>query len=184
MGLVSVMALSPVRLLDFGIGDAGEIALSAEEVALVLAVEIGGIDRTGQIRHEHSVAGNVERDADALHQVGDQDLRRRLFVDRRAIDGVAARRIAAVGPIQNARFEIELEVNRLWQAIKQDFNVRAAGGGLPLWDVYVGAKKTTFVSFVRALLRPVDFTKLRIDGDADAPPGLIATIRVATTGLD
>ena len=33
-------------------------------------------------------------------------------------------------------------------------------------------------------MRPVDFPKLRIDGDADAPPGLIAPILVAAAGLD
>ena len=36
----------------------------------------------------------------------------------------------------------------------------------------------------RAFLRPVDFPELRIDGDSDAPPGLIAPILVAAAGLD
>src|SRR5712671_4520483 len=98
MGLVSVMSF--LRLLDFGIGDAGEIALGVKEVALVLSIEIGGIDRTGEVGDEHPVAGNVEGNANSLHQVRDQDLRHRLFVDRRAIDGIAAWRIAAVGPIE------------------------------------------------------------------------------------
>jgi hypothetical protein len=31
-------------VLDFGIGDAGEVALGIKEVALVLSIEIGGID--------------------------------------------------------------------------------------------------------------------------------------------
>jgi hypothetical protein len=42
----------------------------------------------------------------------DQDLRCRLFVDWRAIDGVAARRIAAVGPVEDTVRAIELEVDR------------------------------------------------------------------------
>ena len=58
-------------LLDFGVSDAGEIALAVEEIALVLSIEIGGIDRTGEVGDEHPVARNVEGDADALHQVGD-----------------------------------------------------------------------------------------------------------------
>ena len=111
MGLVSVMSFLRCVLSDFGIGDAGEIALGVEEVALVLSIEIGGIDRTGEVGDEHPVAGNVEGDADSLHQVRDQDLRHRLFVDRRAIDGVAARRIAAVGPIEDAVRQIELEID-------------------------------------------------------------------------
>src|SRR5262249_2302288 len=90
MGLFSVMSFLRCVLLDFGIGDAGEIALGVEEVALVLSIEIGGIDRTGEVSDEHPVARNVEGDADSLHQVRDQDLWHRLFIDRRAIDGVAA----------------------------------------------------------------------------------------------
>src|SRR4029077_7343320 len=95
MGLVSVMSVLRCVLLDFGIGDAGEIALGVKEVALVLSIEIGGIDRTREGGDEHPVARNVEGNADPFHQMLGQYLRLRLFVDRRAIDGVAARRIAA-----------------------------------------------------------------------------------------
>jgi hypothetical protein len=93
---------SPMRLLDFGIGDAGEIALRVEEAALVLSVQIGDIGRTCEVGDEHPVAGNVEGDANSFHQVPDQDLGHRFFVDRHAIDGVAARRITAVGLIEDA----------------------------------------------------------------------------------
>src|SRR5580704_14812119 len=41
IGLVSVMSFLRCVLLDFGIGDAGEIALGVEEVALALSIEIG-----------------------------------------------------------------------------------------------------------------------------------------------
>src|SRR6516225_9911265 len=100
----------PDQISDFGVGDAGEVALGVKEVALVLSIEIGGINRTSEVSHEHPVARHVEGDADSLHQVLDQDLRDRLFIDRGAIDGVAARRIAAVSPIEAAIFEIELEI--------------------------------------------------------------------------
>ena len=39
-------------------------------------------------------------------------------------------------------------------------------------------------AIVRAFLRPVDFPALRIDGDSDAPFGLVAPVRVAAAGLD
>src|SRR5215469_13963628 len=183
MGLVSVITFLRC-LLDFGIGDAGEVALGVKEVALVLAVEIGGIDRTGQIRHEHPVAGNVEGDADSLHQVRDQDLRRRSFVDRRAIDGVAARRIAAVGPIEHAIRQIELEIDGLRQVIEEHLDVGALRRTLALRDVDVSAEQTALAALVRPLLRPVDFPELRIDGDSDAPAGLIVTVLVAAARLD
>src|SRR6266481_245815 len=63
MGFVSVMLFLRCVLLDFVIGDSGEIALGVEEVALVLSIEIGGIDRTGEVGNEHPVAGNIEREA-------------------------------------------------------------------------------------------------------------------------
>src|SRR5258708_13066678 len=93
MGLVSVMSSLRCVLLDFGIGDASEIALGVEEAALVLSIEIGGIDRTGEVSDEHPVAGNIEGDADPFHQVLDQNLRRRLFVDRCPIGGLSPRRL-------------------------------------------------------------------------------------------
>src|SRR5262249_3865453 len=116
MGLVLVMS---VLRSDFGVSDAGEIALGVEEVALVLAVEISGIDRAGEVGAEQPGAGYVESDADCFHQVGDQDLRRLLFVHPPPIDRVAARWIATSGPIEGAAGEIELEVNRLGQLIEQ-----------------------------------------------------------------
>jgi hypothetical protein len=82
------------------------------------SIEIGGIDRTGEVGDEHPIAGNIEGDADPFHQVRDQNLRHRLFVDRCAIDGVAARRIAAIGPIQHAVRQIELEIDGFRQLIK------------------------------------------------------------------
>src|SRR6202795_2055162 len=93
MGLVSVMSFLRCVLLDFGIGDASEIALGVEEVALVLSIESGGIDRTGEIGHEHAVVWNVERDTDPFHQVGHDDLRLGpLVVDRGPAYCVSARR--------------------------------------------------------------------------------------------
>ena len=76
----------------------------------------------------------IECDADAFHQMGEQDLRggpcRCARIDRRAVHGVAARRIAAVGPVQHALREIELEVDRLGQAVEQHLDVAAIGGAL------------------------------------------------------
>src|SRR6185295_17166918 len=183
MGLVSGMFFLQC-LLDFGIGDAGEIALSVEEIALVFSIEIGGIDRTGEVGDEHPVAGNVEGDANPFHQMRDQDLRHRFFVDRCAIDGVAARRIAAVSPIEDAVRQIELEVDGFRQLIEQHFDVGAVRWVLAVGNVNVCAAETAQSTFRRAFLRPVDFPKLRINGDSDAPPGLIAPILVAAAGLD
>src|SRR5262249_7412426 len=60
----------------------------------------------------------------------------------------------------------------------------AVCGALALRDVDIGAEDTTQAGVVRAFLRPVEFLKLRIDGDSDAPPGLIAPVLLAAAGLD
>src|SRR5215475_6344464 len=174
MGLFSVMSFLRCVLLDFGIGDAGEVALGVEEVALVLAIEIGGIDRAGEVGDEHPVAGNVEGDADALHQMRDHDLRVSLCVDRRAIDGVAARRIATIGPIEDSVLQIELEVDRFRQMIEQHFDVGAVRRTLAPGDLDIGAADKAQSGLRPAFLRPINFAELGIDGDADAPAHLIA----------
>ena len=46
-------------------------------------------------------------------------------VNRRAIDRVSARRISAVGPINEPILQIELEIDRFRQTIEQHFDVSA-----------------------------------------------------------
>ena len=64
--------------LDFDIRNAGEVALGPEEIVFVLSIKICGIDRTGEVGDEHLVAGNVDCDADSLHEMRDQNFRLRL----------------------------------------------------------------------------------------------------------
>src|ERR1700722_9718492 len=171
-------------LLDRDVRDAGEIALGKEKVALVLSIEVGGIDRAGEVSDEHSVAENVEGDANSLHQMRDQDLRYRLFVDRHPIDRVPARRIAAVGPIEDAVRSIEFEVDGLGQPVEKHLDVGTICCALAFWDLDVCAAEAARSALRRTFLRPVEFPKLRIDGDANAPSGLIAPIVVAPARFD
>jgi hypothetical protein len=50
------------RMQTFCISYAGEISLAGKEVALVLSVKIGGIDRTAKVGDEYPVARHVEGD--------------------------------------------------------------------------------------------------------------------------
>src|SRR5882672_5872507 len=185
MGFVSVMSFSPMRLSDFGVGDAGEIALRVEEVALVLSIEIGGIDRTGEIGDEHPVTGNVERDTDPLHEVGHHDLRLGwLVVDRGPVHRVAARRVAAVGPVENAVLEVELEIDRLRQAVVENFDVGPGRCGLTGGNFDIGPEQATEPGIVRAFLRPIDMSEFRVDRQPNAPSRLIPTIGFAAAGFD
>ena len=186
IGLLLDMVGSP--LIGFQISrvsDAGEIALREEKVAFSRSVEPGGIDRAGEIGHEHPIARDIQRDADPFHQMRQHDLRRlRLCIDGCAVHRVAARRVAAIGPVEDAILAVELEIDRLRQAVEEHLDVGALGGGLTFGDFDAGAEDSALLSIVRALLRPVDLLAFGIDRDPNAPPGLIAPIGVATAGLD
>src|SRR6266436_3662815 len=109
--------ISALHCGKFGIGDAGEIALGLEQHPLLRPIEPGRVDRPGKIGHEHPIVRHIERDADALHQMCQHNFRELTRpgqgIDRCAADGVAARRIAPIGPVQNSGFEIEFQIDRL-----------------------------------------------------------------------
>src|SRR6266436_5590530 len=71
MGLFCDMSL---LLRDFGVCDAGEIALCEEEISFTGSIEPCGVDRSRKVGHEHAVVWNVERDTDPLHEMGHHDL--------------------------------------------------------------------------------------------------------------
>src|SRR5207248_9293817 len=79
---------------------------------------------------------------------------------------------------------IELEINGFGQLTEQHLDVGAVRRALAAGKIDIGPAETAQSALRRAFLRPVDFAKLRIDRDSDAPPGLIAPVRVAATGLD
>jgi hypothetical protein len=86
---------------DLCVCDAGEVTLCVEEISIAESIEPCGVDRAGEIGHEHAVVWNVERDTDPLHEMGHHDLwLDRLLVDGRPVHCVAARRVAAVGPVE------------------------------------------------------------------------------------
>src|SRR4051812_29246530 len=188
IGLLLDMVGSPLigfQISDFRVSDAGEIALCEEKVAFSRSVEPGGIDRAGKIGHEHPIARDIQRNADPFHQMRQHDLRRlRLCIDGCAVHRVAARRVAAIGPVEDAILAVELEIDRLRQAVEENLDVGALGGGLTFGDFDAGAEDSALRSIVRALLRPVDLLAFGVDRDPNAPPGLIAPIGVATTRLD
>src|SRR6202011_2883814 len=120
---------------------AGEIALCVENVAFSRSVEPRGIDRAGKIGDEHSIVRDVERNADPFHQMGHHDLGRLgLGIYGCAVHRVAAGRVATVGPVEHAIFEIELEIDRLRQAVEEYLDVGALGGRLTFGDFDPGAQ--------------------------------------------
>src|ERR1700688_1637746 len=114
----------------------------------------------------------------------DQNVKRCLFVDRRAIDGIAARWITAIGPVERAIFEIKLEIYRFRQAVEEYFDIGTVCRGLAPRDLHARTKDSAAPSLVRSLLGPVDLLALRVDGDPNAPFGLVAPIRVVAAHLD
>src|ERR1700726_4574704 len=153
MGLFCDMSL---LLRDFGVCDAGEIALCVEEISFTGPIEPCGVDRAGEIGHEHAVVWNVERDTDPLHEVGHHDLGLgRLFVDRGPVHCVAARRVTAVGPVENTVLVVELEIDRLRQPVEEDLDVGPGRCSLAGGDFDIGTEDATEPGFVWAFLAPV-----------------------------
>ncbi len=152
--------------------------------ALVRPVEVGGVDRAGEVGDEHSAARQIEGEANPLHQMRDEDFRLGFPVDRRAIDGVAGRRIAAVGPVEKTAFPIEFEVDGLRQSVEEHLDVGAVRRAFALRDLDVGAQDAAQAGVVRPLLRPVDLAARPVDGDTDAPSGLVAHVRLAGAAPD
>src|SRR5258706_13079969 len=144
--------------------------MAKEEILFLRPIELGRINRPCEIGHEHAIRRDIQGNADSLHQMVEHNLRGFGFrINRCAIHRVAARRVPSVGPIQDAIFEIEFQINRLRQAIEEDFNIAAVGRVLTLRDFDVRAADLSYFSVVRTFLRPVDLPALRIDGDPDAP---------------
>src|SRR4051812_42485848 len=159
---------------DFGVCDAGQIALREEKRALLRAIEPRGIDRAAEIGDEHPIAGNVEGDADPFHQIAGDDFGCAPIsdwrIDRSTIDRIAERRVAAIGPVEHTALEIELEVNRFGQVVKPYLDVRSISGALTFGDLYARPEDAAEAGIVRPLLCPVDLPTLGIDRDSNAPP--------------
>src|SRR5437588_12068225 len=105
--------------------------------------------------------------------MSEQNVGRWMFAEvgvyRRAIDRVSTRRISAVGPINEPILQIELEIDRLRQAVEQEFDVGAVRRGLAFRDVDLRSEDAALARVVRSFLRPVNFPAIRIDRDPDAP---------------
>src|SRR5262249_38309715 len=119
---------------------------------------------------------NVQGDPDPLPQVAQHNLRRILLcIDRCPINSVAARRVSAIRPIQEAVFEIELQIDRLRQSVEEHFDVGPIGRDLALWDLDTSPKNAAHAGIILAFLRPIDLSTIGINGYADAPLLLVAT---------
>src|SRR5436309_8306510 len=105
----------------------------------------------------------------------EQNVGCRMFAEvgvyRRAIDRVSARRISAVGPINEPIFQIEFEIDRFRQTIEQKFDISAVRSGLTLRDVDLCAEDAALTRIIGSFLRPINFPAVRINSDADTPFG-------------
>src|ERR1700693_32541 len=174
-----------MRLSDFGVGDAGEVALGVEEISFTGSIEPCGVNRAGEIGHKHAVVWNVECDTDPLHEMGHHDLWLvRLVVDRGPVHYVAARRVAAVGPVENTVLVVELDIDRLRQTVEEDLDVGPGRCSLAGRNFDIGAEEAAEPGIVRAFLRPVDMSEFRVDRQPNAPSALILAIGIAATRLD
>src|SRR6266699_3666996 len=105
----------------------------------------------------------------------EQNVGCRMFAEvgiyRRAIDRVSARRISAIGPINEPILQIELEIDWFRQTIEQKFDISAVRSGLTIRDVDLRTEDATFAGIIGSFLRPINSSAARINSDADAPFG-------------
>src|SRR5438477_10729508 len=104
-----------MRLWNFCVSNSRDVSLHAEHDLLPGSVKPGRVNIASQVGEEHPVALKIQRDANSLHQVSDQNLGRdlaRFRIRWRAVHSIAARRIATVRPIEDAIFDIELQIYR------------------------------------------------------------------------
>ena len=119
--------------------------------------------------------------------IRDHDLRHGLRVprvDRRAVHRIAARRVAAIGPVQHAMGKTELDIDRLRKGAEDDFHIATIERRLAFRDVDPGAQDAPDTSIVSAFLRPVDLSPLGIDGDPDTPAGRVTAVAFTLSGLN
>src|SRR3954463_6788187 len=103
----------------------------------------------------------------------EQNVRCRMFgeigVNRRAVHRVSARRISAIGPINEPILQIELEIDWFGQAIEQKFDVGAVRRRLTIRDVDLRTEDATLAGIIGSFLRPINLSAVRINSDADTP---------------
>src|SRR5262245_2961293 len=81
-------------------------------------------------------------------------------------------------------FSIELELDRLGKSVEEDFDVAAVGRRLAVRELNPGAQDASLPGVVLAFLRPVDLSPFGIDGDPNAPSGLVVAVVFARSSLD
>src|ERR1700758_4079014 len=138
------------------------------------------VDLPGQVGDVRDTGLAVHGQADVFVESSGKDLRRLTggphCGERRAVQRVAGRRVAAVGPVEP--LALDFQIDRLGQAIPQHLDVGAVGGRLPGRNLQAGAEDPALPAVRRTLLRPVKVAAGGVDGDADAllKPGVVAGV--------
>ena len=78
---------------------------------------------------------------------------------------------------------VDFEVDRLGQVLEHHLDVAAVRCGFACGKVDPGPQDPAEPGVARTLLRPVEMPADVVDGDADAPSGLVAAVVVALPGL-
>src|SRR5207248_8778831 len=96
----------------------------------------------------------------------EQNVRCRMFgeigVNRRAVHRVSARRISAIGPINEPILQIELESDWFGQTVEQKFDISAVRSGLTFRNIDVRTEDAALARIVRSFLGPINLPAVRI----------------------
>src|SRR5438309_4785324 len=96
----------------------------------------------------------------------EQNIRCRMFgeigVNRRAVHGVAAWRISAIGSINEPILQIELEIDWFRHTVEQKFDISAVRSDRTLRDVDLYAEDSTFSRIVWSFLGSLNLRAVRM----------------------
>ena len=105
VGLSNNVARPPYSA-NFAVRNAGQVSLRDKQDLRARSIEVGRKDVASKVGDKHSVALQVQGDADAFHQVREDDLGSgaaalNIRIHRCAIHSITERWIASVGPIND-----------------------------------------------------------------------------------
>jgi hypothetical protein len=109
-----------------GVRYSGQVSLSRKKNLVCRAIQTCGIEGASQVGHKHAIPGYVECESYALHQMCKNNFwfdRKRHCVHGRPAHCIASWRIAAVGPVEDAMHEIEIEIDWLRELVEQEFDI-------------------------------------------------------------
>ena len=105
-------------------------------------------------------------------------------IHRCSVHGVAAWRVSTIRPVHQPVVKVEIQIDRLGQAIEEEFDVSTIRRILSLRRLQVCAKDSALASVVIAFLSPVELSVSSVNRDTYTPVSGVTHVGFAMAGFD